>query len=410
MLKKFFINVALIALVGGLSSCSYISKFTQKKEEPKEVSYEEQEFVEPAPTETVVHMHHHHGNAKHVAHQHHERHHTEHHNHKRHLHSHALTTKHGSTSIEVDSGNELKDVTCTEVSYSSVSDKIQTLGYIPSSTELPEAKPVIVKEQPKKIHRKAKKHNARKVDAYNSSNKDQASTKKVVHAEEIDKNMTSESVPAVDQTTNSVAVTNEPVAHKQVEKSIKVDAPSSTSTSAPTPTPAPANPVTSPAVVDSVPVPVAPVVPTPTPTPAPVPIVAPTKVEPSASAAPAAPMPMPNEMSLANSNNVVSVGRMATIDYSDSSIDIPSEGATMLEQIAADLKQNASKNLKIQSYAFSKDGNATEARRNSLQRAIKVRKYLIDKGVSASRISVNAIEDINNKLNKVEISFEESKQ
>jgi len=333
MLKKILINAALISLVGSLSSCSYINKFTEKKEEQKEASYESQEFVEPAPTETVVHKHH-------------NRHH--HHNH----YHHAEMKHEQHPSVEMAYGDELRDVTCTEVAYSSVSDKIQTLGYIPSSTALPEARPVIVKEKPKKVHHKPTKRAAKNVDAYNASNK------KKNHSVEVDKSVTDNNMSDVDKAVSSNAVVNEPVQNKQVEQPVK-----SASETAHVASPKAAEHVTP----------------------------------------PAAPSP-------ASSNNVVSVGRMATIDYSESSIDIPSEGVTMLEQIANDLKQNLSKNVKIQSYAFSKDGNATEARRNSLQRAIKVRKYLIDKGVSASRISVNAIEDINNKLNKVEISFEESKQ
>ncbi|MCE2992183.1 MAG: OmpA family protein [Candidatus Jidaibacter sp.] len=372
MLKKILINAALISLVGSLSSCSYINKFTEKKEEQKEASYESQEFVEPAPTETVVHKHH-------------NRHH--HHNH----YHHAEMKHEQHPSVEMAYGDELRDVTCTEVAYSSVSDKIQTLGYIPSSTALPEARPVIVKEKPKKVHHKPTKRAAKNVDAYNASNK------KKNHSVEVDKSVTDNNMSDVDKAVSSNAVVNEPVQNKQVEQPVK-----SASETAHVASPKAAEHVTPPAAPS-------PAVPAPAST-VPAAEVAPTKVEPAVPSAPTPLMPMPNEMSLTSSNNVVSVGRMATIDYSESSIDIPSEGVTMLEQIANDLKQNLSKNVKIQSYAFSKDGNATEARRNSLQRAIKVRKYLIDKGVSASRISVNAIEDINNKLNKVEISFEESKQ
>ena len=103
------------------------------------------------------------------------------------------------------------------------------------------------------------------------------------------------------------------------------------------------------------------------------------------------------------------VGRIAALDYSDSELEIAAQKQPVLDAIVDDMKKDPNKIVKIQSYGYSKDGNASEARRNSFQRAIKVRKYLIDREISASRISVNAIDDAANKLNRVEIMFEENK-
>lgn len=103
------------------------------------------------------------------------------------------------------------------------------------------------------------------------------------------------------------------------------------------------------------------------------------------------------------------VGRIAALDYLDSELEIAAQKQPVLDAIVEDMKKDPNKIVKIQSYGYSKDGNASEARRNSFQRAIKVRKYLIDREISASRISVNAIDDAANKLNRVEIMFEESK-
>jgi outer membrane protein OmpA-like peptidoglycan-associated protein len=98
--------------------------------------------------------------------------------------------------------------------------------------------------------------------------------------------------------------------------------------------------------------------------------------------------------------------RMSALQYTDNDIELKAEHMAMLDKIIADLKSDASKTVKVQSYGFSKSGDAIEARRNSLQRAIKIRKYLIEKDVSASRISVHAIEDSSNTQNKVELQIE----
>lgn len=103
------------------------------------------------------------------------------------------------------------------------------------------------------------------------------------------------------------------------------------------------------------------------------------------------------------------VGRIAALDYADTELEIATSKQPVLDAIVDDMKKDPNKIVKIQSYGYSKDGNASEARRVSFQRAIKVRKYLIDHEISASRISVNAIDDAANRLNRVEIMFEDNK-
>lgn len=95
------------------------------------------------------------------------------------------------------------------------------------------------------------------------------------------------------------------------------------------------------------------------------------------------------------------------LEFQESEIDISSPNSNLLNKVVETFKANNNKNIKLQSFAYLKDQtNSIDARKTSLQRAIKVRKYLIDNGVNASHISVNAIEDINNKRNEIKISFE----
>jgi outer membrane protein OmpA-like peptidoglycan-associated protein len=126
--------------------------------------------------------------------------------------------------------------------------------------------------------------------------------------------------------------------------------------------------------------------------------------------------PVSNQVGMANQAAPHEIGgvpasesmstRMSALQYTDNDIELKAEHMAMLDKIIADLKSDASKTVKVQSYGFSKSGDAIEARRNSLQRAIKIRKYLIEKDVSASRISVHAIEDSSNTQNKVELQIE----
>lgn len=102
-------------------------------------------------------------------------------------------------------------------------------------------------------------------------------------------------------------------------------------------------------------------------------------------------------------------GRTAVIDFTEKEVELTPDQATALNSIADDLKGADGLVVKIRSYGHASDGNTSEARRKSLQRAIKVRKYLLDKDINPSRISVNSIDDSQNSLNKVEIMLENAR-
>ncbi len=386
MLKKILIIASSIVLSGTLSSCSYINKITGGKlAKVSRASYEDVQKINPGPNEKLQ------GEKD-------ERYYIK-------REDTSQTHDASKKSIAIVSEDGLRELACTELTYATAADRIQTLGYIPANTPIPQQE-VRYSQPSKKAHaykkavKKAKKSVA-KTDSYNAP---------VVKSESTTSVDNTTSMDAYKSTLSPEQSTTKPVVIQDNATPEPIATPAPIPTAAPVATPAPiATPVP---IATSAPIPTAAPVATPAhvaapsgaveaPTPAIMPGVM--TDNPTAS-------PMDNDKSPAVSNNTISIGRLATLDYAESSVDIPSSGNVTLDQIVADLKQNPSKNVKIQSYAFSKDGNTTEARRNSLQRAIKVRKYLIDKDVSASRISVNAIEDINNKLNKVEISFEEAKR
>jgi outer membrane protein OmpA-like peptidoglycan-associated protein len=103
------------------------------------------------------------------------------------------------------------------------------------------------------------------------------------------------------------------------------------------------------------------------------------------------------------------LNKIVSLEYKESDLEILSNNIPLLSNIVDGMRSNPGQSIKIQSYAFNKDGNGSEARKVSFQRALNVRKYLVDNDISPSRISVNAVEDTNNKSNKVEIVLEETK-
>lgn len=100
--------------------------------------------------------------------------------------------------------------------------------------------------------------------------------------------------------------------------------------------------------------------------------------------------------------------KVANLEYTSNEVEMSVVNMATLSSVVSDLKSSQNLKAKIHSYAFSDNGNMSDARRTSLQRAIKIRKYLIDNDISASRISVNAIEDSNSRMNKVEIQLAET--
>lgn len=107
-----------------------------------------------------------------------------------------------------------------------------------------------------------------------------------------------------------------------------------------------------------------------------------------------------------NLNN--SMAAKETLKFDAKETDISNNHEAMLAQVADQLKIDPTKYVKVYSYSFSPDGNSREARRISLQRAIKVRKSLIDKDIQPNRITVKSIDDSNSRFNMVELELSNS--
>jgi hypothetical protein len=372
MLKKVLIIAGLAALSTTMSSCSYVNKSIDKFRENnstecgnKGICENSPAEVESVPVESVITHHKCHDGCQ------------------EHQHEYRVKVTHRMPQEVSAEDACLKEVSCVEITYTTVADKVQTLGYISADSPLPELKECYKPVVHKKVHQQPKvKKKQIKKDSYNKP------VKKV-----------EEPTPVIEGTSQ---VAPAPVAIEENPNTVAPVAPTLSTPTTPTPG-ATGTTATPPASV------VAPTTPS---------VLVPHSDNTNAQKMPGTAHDMGANQHLTApamnneqvpSGSTMSVGRIATLDYQETQVDVPSSGTVTLDQIADDLKNNPSKNVKIQSYAYAKDGNATEARRNSLQRAIKVRKYLIDKDVNASRISVNAIEDINNKLNKVEVSIEEPK-
>lgn len=100
--------------------------------------------------------------------------------------------------------------------------------------------------------------------------------------------------------------------------------------------------------------------------------------------------------------------RASFIEFQEDDVELSATNTTIIENLINDLKASTTLVAKIHSYGYSSSGNSSEARRKSLQRAIKIRKFLIDNDISPSRISVNSIDDSGNTTNKVEIMLEDA--
>lgn len=71
--------------------------------------------------------------------------------------------------------------------------------------------------------------------------------------------------------------------------------------------------------------------------------------------------------------------------------DLPGDGEAQLDSVVAALGADSGVRLQLKAYADGSDGAASAARRLSLSRALAVRGYLIDAGVSSTRIDVRAL-------------------
>lgn len=85
-------------------------------------------------------------------------------------------------------------------------------------------------------------------------------------------------------------------------------------------------------------------------------------------------------------------GALATITFAPEEVDMPNSQTANLGAVITMLKDNPNKRIKIVSYGGN-DRSGSLARRVALKRAIAVRKYFIEQGLSEIRINVQAMAD-----------------
>ena len=96
------------------------------------------------------------------------------------------------------------------------------------------------------------------------------------------------------------------------------------------------------------------------------------------------------------------------LEFNQTDVDLSNDHKTALLELAGKLKEQNNFMLKLQSYASVASSDIAEARRISLQRAIKARKFLIENDINPNNISVNAVEDNVNKSNKIQLTMEKN--
>lgn len=143
-----------------------------------------------------------------------------------------------------------------------------------------------------------------------------------------------------------------------------------------------------------------PVVPEPDPAPAPTPKPAAAPV-PQPESAPARTVTASNtaaadrvpdvRLDVQQATTVSASGDMVTIPFEAGGADLASDASEALATIVATLDQDSAARLQLKAYADGSTGSASAARRLSLSRALAVRSYLIDSGVSSTRIDVRAL-------------------
>jgi outer membrane protein OmpA-like peptidoglycan-associated protein len=84
-------------------------------------------------------------------------------------------------------------------------------------------------------------------------------------------------------------------------------------------------------------------------------------------------------------------GGTARILFSAGNAEIPDDAKTRLDAIITQLTANERERLQLVAYANGTANEANQARRISLQRALEIRKYLMERGVPATRMDVRAL-------------------
>jgi outer membrane protein OmpA-like peptidoglycan-associated protein len=154
--------------------------------------------------------------------------------------------------------------------------------------------------------------------------------------------------------------------------------PQATATAAPPP--APPAPAAPPQAAPPTPVPELP--PSPTAVAA---INTPPSVAPSApvTATPVTPVAAPAAVAAAGSNT--------RILFPPGTADLPEEAKAKLDALVRQLNGNERERLQLVAYASGSESEANQARRISLQRALAVRTYLMERGIANTRMDVRAL-------------------
>ncbi len=92
--------------------------------------------------------------------------------------------------------------------------------------------------------------------------------------------------------------------------------------------------------------------------------------------------------------------------FAEGDVDLSDEKRVSMTNVIREIMSRPGANVFIHSFGYVSSDNTVDSRRAALQRAIKVRKLLIENDINPNNISVNAIEDLDGRNNKIEILVE----
>lgn len=102
---------------------------------------------------------------------------------------------------------------------------------------------------------------------------------------------------------------------------------------------------------------------------------------------------------------VESTQRLSRLEFTKDATELDAAHKITLTSIANDMKASAGLSIKVNSYAFAQGAELSEARRIALQRAIKIRKTLIENDIAPTRISVSTFEQEGAGTDYVELNL-----
>jgi outer membrane protein OmpA-like peptidoglycan-associated protein len=107
---------------------------------------------------------------------------------------------------------------------------------------------------------------------------------------------------------------------------------------------------------------------------------------------PAASQPPPQQIAAAPPVAIAAGSSIARIDFASGGTDLSENGKRALDRVVAELQRDQNARLQLVAYATggSGDDGGSVARRVSLSRALAVRSYLTEQGISATRMDMRA--------------------